>query len=73
MLVKDFVEIALDFADLGWSIQQQFRDVVEGESLSDQNPAALDQIADFLLSHSYELDDADDIRAEIESHLERTI
>lgn len=44
MNFQDFVELAKKYAAMGWSVQEQMDDVINGESLDDLNPNALAMI-----------------------------
>lgn len=48
MELQDFVSLCQDFSNLGWAVQEQLTDVLDGEELEEQNPNALGMIRDFL-------------------------
>lgn len=57
MLADDFITIAKQYNDLGWSVQEQLQSVLDGDRLEDQNINALKMIACFMhLAESYSID-----------------
>lgn len=47
MHIEDFMGIAKDFSDLGWSVQEQLQAILDGEDFDDQNINALFHINTF--------------------------
>ncbi len=48
MDLHDFIELAREYQSLGWAVQEQLDDVLDGESADDKNPNALRLIRTFL-------------------------
>lgn len=48
MNFHDFVELARKYAAMGWSVQQQMDDVIDGEPLDELNPNALQMIRELV-------------------------
>ena len=70
MTLDDFLYLAKQYVDLGWSVQQQLQDVMDGDALDEQNPNALDLIRRFLVTaDGVGIEDEVDLRGQIEDHL----
>lgn len=48
MNFHDFVELARKYSAMGWSVQQQMDDVIDGEPLDELNPNALQMIRELV-------------------------
>jgi hypothetical protein len=71
MTLSDFLRLAKQYTDLGWSVQEQLQDVATGESLDEQNPNALEMCADILRDLAdFDMTDADDLAGEISEYLD---
>lgn len=64
MTIEELLELCREYADVGWSIQEQLHAYVAAEDPSELNPKALDVIDGFL-HRAVELGvEADDLVAE---------
>lgn len=70
MNVEEFIELAQKYSDMGWAVQEQFRDVLDTGPSDDQNPNALEMIRDFLRDNATNLEDAQDWIDELTHYLE---
>ena len=72
MDIYGFIELADQYADLGGAVQSQLSDVAnDTDTMGDQNPNALREIAKFLKAlERHDIDGADVVRKEIEKFLD---
>lgn len=70
MELYELVDLATDYTNLGWAVQEQLQAVVDGEDLDDQNPNALSMIAGFLKrAGRLGVEDATDLEKDITDYL----
>jgi hypothetical protein len=68
MNINDLIAICKSYSDLGWAIQEQFEQLVEGgagDYPADVNPNAMRAIRGFLKELPPEIEDIEDILDEI--------
>jgi hypothetical protein len=66
----EFIQLAEAYSNLGWAVQDQLKDVLEGGSLEDQNPNALKMALSFAQqAHQSGVHDFDWLIEEIDQYL----
>lgn len=48
MELSDLIEICRQWDRLGWAVQEQLDSVAGGQPVAEQNPSAMEMVADFL-------------------------
>lgn len=48
MRIDELMDILVDFGRLGWAVQEQLQDIIDGEDIEDQNINTLKMIKGFL-------------------------
>lgn len=70
MDINTLIELCKAYTSLGWAVQEQLSDVLDGADLNDLNGSALKMIAAFLRkAEDNEVVDAGDAACQIEAHL----
>jgi hypothetical protein len=64
MEVEELMRFARAYNKLGWAIQEQFDDIVDGNDYDDINPAALQEINKHLRGYNEDIDSALDAAME---------
>ena len=68
MTLKTLVKTMQAWGDMGWAIQQQLSDLVNGEAPKEQNPNALQMIKQYL-EHLLKVIDDEELEGEINTLL----
>lgn len=74
--MADVLSVSEQYDRMGWAVQGQLKDVFAGQDLAEQNPNALDMIADYLdeivriMPGSRAAEEAEMYRDEIKEYLE---
>lgn len=70
MRLRTFIQAAEAYTKLGWAVHDQLHDIAfKGEDFENQNDNALRAISKFLAEFSDEIEDAEELREEIEEYL----
>lgn len=71
MDIADYIDFAILYKDLGWAVQEQLSDVIDGRDLEELNPNALREIDEFLskIDQRYDIDGISAWRDDIGAHL----
>lgn len=70
MDVKTFLKAAKRYSDLGWAVQEQLENIVNGDPVADQNLNAVRLVHDFLKHLSWvEVEGVDRLIDEVEEEI----